>query len=227
MDIQEKIAHYYEPNLVYMDSFSLGYSESRSDDSMQPYGQISTDDLTLYFDLFYVATDGILDFILVYFYYNWERMPTFRWQDPIAISWDDTKFRLHGQFFHKADKYSCVIPNLDGSHTWVFDELYSFEDGYAIASPAGVAWYADLKGDVGMVVTELYGYGSFRLTAAHGTTIYEGESSTLYAHYVHPTASLSASINVAAFGSFSVSCAGGYDERGTHHTFTIMDSTTE
>ena len=37
--------------------------------------------------------------------------------------------------------------------------------------------------------------------------------------YVHPTASTGASISIPKFGSFSVSCGGGYDERGNQKTF--------
>lgn len=78
-----------------------------------------------------------------------------------------------------------------------------------------------------MVVTELYGFGCFRLLPAHGATIYEGDTSTLYAHYVHPKLIGGVSISVGGYGSFDISGGLGYDERGTHYSFTVYDPTSE
>lgn len=196
------------------------------DNEIQPYGQISTSDLSLWFVYSITTKNGNeLDFILVSFYYEWLNMPVARLQDPIAVSWGDELLRLEDNSFNKIDKYSGYYFDLTQNLITITDAIQSEEDGYANASPAGVSWYADLKGNIGLTVTELYGYGSFHLVPAHGTTVYTGTYTTLYAHYVHPTFSLGASIDIPRVGSFSVSGGGAYDERGTQLTFEIKKRT--
>ncbi len=227
MDESHKLMIYQDPNWFYGGSNSIRYSEAQNNTGIQPYGQIPVSDLTLYFDLSYGVYDGVLEQIFVQFYYTWNNIPTFRFQDPIAISWDESKFKLKDDSFYKVDKFTGFYTYEPGVVTWLRDEVHSLETGYAIASPSGVSWYADLKGNIGVTVTELYGYGYFFLEPAHNVTVYEGDTSTLYAHYVHPTASLGASIAVASYGSFDISCLGGYDERGTQISFEIIDMTEE
>lgn len=210
--------------MLFYDSFSISYSENQSENPIQPRGQISTDDLSL---VFYISgvfnEDDEFEHLFVQFYYEWLNIPVFRYQDPIYVTWNEDKFRLEDDTFYKIDKYSGVMVNTDGTHIWYTDETKSLEEGYACASPSGVAWYADLTDSFGITITELYGYGCFRLVAAHDATITYGMSETLYANYVHPTFSFGASISVGALGSFDISCLGGYDERGTQKTFTVTD----
>lgn len=61
----------------------------------------------------------------------------------------------------------------------------------------------------------LYGNANFKLEPTSTTT---SGSTTIYGHYVHPTASGSASIGIKDYGSFSVNVGGGYDERGNQTT---------
>ena len=60
--------------------------------------------------------------------------------------------------FSKVDKYDGYVigPNgeLLGPYT---NQTHSSENGYANASNAGVSWYADLKGYIGVQPTKLYG----------------------------------------------------------------------
>lgn len=227
LDPVQKQDIYNDEDLIYLDSFSLSYSESSTNtdnSTIQPYGQISTSDLELWFVLSMTTdADNLLNELSVHFYYEWLNMPIFRFQDPIAVSWDSNKFRLLDDSFEKTDMFSGYF--LDPLNNYniiqINDYVQSNEEGYASASPSGVSWYADLASPVGITVTELYGYGKFTLVAAHDTTVSLGTTSTLYAHYVHPTVSIGASIDVPSFGSFSVSGGGAYDERGTQRTFTI------
>lgn len=226
MDDSEKEMVYSNPNLIFLDTFSINYSEPTvgSNAEAQPYGQISVSDLSLTFRIYStLTTSNTLDFLLVTFNYRWNNLPVFRFQDCIAISWDGSKFRLKDDSFMKYDRYSAAIYDGTGNYTYVSNQVFSQESGYASSSTDGVSWYADLKGDIGMTVTELYGSGSFTLLPAHGVTVYSGEQATLYARYVHPTISLGASIGVPDYGSFNVSCGGTYDERGTQSTFTIKE----
>lgn len=93
---------------------------------------------------------------------------------------------------------------------------YSSENGYANASNAGVSWYADLKGYIGVQPTKLYGSGTFKLAPKSTTT---SGSTTLYGHYVHPKAELGLSVNVSSYGSFSISGGSNYDERGSQKQY--------
>lgn len=222
----QKMMLYQDSHWYYAGSTSIGYSENQNNTGPQRTAQLSVADLTLYFDLYYNVYEGTLEQIFVQFYYIWNNIPFCRFQDSIAISWDETKFRLKDDGFYKADKYSGFFV-YENEVTWMYDEIHSLETGYANASPSGVSWYADLKGNVGVTVTELYGYGYFFLVPAHGVTVYEGDTSTLYAHYVHPTVSLGASIAVSSYGVFDISSLGGYKERGTQISFRIEDMSDE
>ena len=95
------------------------------------------------------------------------------------------------------------------------NQTHSSENGYANASNAGVSWYADLKGYIGVQPTKLYGSGTFKLAPKSTTT---SGSTTLYGHYVHPKAELGLSVNVSSYGSFSISGGSNYDERGSQKT---------
>ena len=154
--------------------------------------------------------------IKVTYNYNWLNLPFFRWQDPTSVSWDDSKFQMTDNSFSKVDKYDGYVigPNgeLLGPYT---NQTHSSENGYANASNAGVSWYADLKGYIGVQPTKLYGSGTFKLAPKSTTT---SGSTTLYGHYVHPKAELGLSVNVSSYGSFSISGGSNYDERGSQKT---------
>ena len=145
-------------------------------------------------------------------------MPFFRWQDPIAVSWDDSLFEMKDDSFYKIDKYDGYYINTSGAPTGetFTGAIKSEEYGYGSGYSSGVTWYADLRGyDILYVADALYGHGEFTLEKKTSAT----GSSKIYGHYVHPTASTGASISIPKFGSFSVSCGGGYDERGNQKTF--------
>lgn len=183
-----------------------------------PRGQISTSDLSLSFTYSRspAAKNTKLSYIKVTYNYNWLNLPFFRWQDPTSVSWDDSKFQMTDNSFSKVDKYDGYVigPNgeLLGPYT---NQTHSSENGYANASNAGVSWYADLKGYIGVQPTKLYGSGTFKLAPKSTTT---SGSTTLYGHYVHPKAELGLSVNVSSYGSFSISGGSNYDERGSQKT---------
>lgn len=182
-----------------------------------PRGQISTSDLALSFTYSKSKTSaGNLSYIKVTYNYNWTNLPFFRWQDPVSVSWDNNKFEMTDNSFSKVDKYDGYITDANGKIYGPYtNQIHSSENGYASASNAGVTWYADLKGYIGINPTKLYGYGTFKLKPKSLTS---SGSSTLYGHYVHPTTDASLSVNIASYGSFSVSGGSGYDERGNQKT---------
>ena len=171
-----------------------------------PYGQIPTSDLGL---AWVISTDGE-DYLNVQFSYEWHSIPAFRFQDPIALSWDGDKFAMVDDTFEKTDYYrEYIVDSVTGETSLSGVKIKSQENGYADGSDNGVAWYADLKG--GLNVAELYGEASVtleKLTSASGT-------SRMYGHYVHPTVSTGIRINVHGSGEFSVCGAEGYDGRRT------------
>lgn len=207
--------------LSYYDENSGTYSEIDVNEDgtyIAPRGQISTSDLSLSFTYSRspAAKNTKLSYIKVTYNYNWLNLPFFRWQDPTSVSWDDSKFQMTDNSFSKVDKYDGYVigPNgeLLGPYT---NQTHSSENGYANASNAGVSWYADLKGYIGVQPTKLYGSGTFKLAPKSTTT---SGSTTLYGHYVHPKAELGLSVNVSSYGSFSISGGSNYDERGSQKT---------
>ncbi|MEO3153719.1 hypothetical protein [Turicibacter sanguinis] len=171
-------------------------------------GQISTNDLSLIwnYSASYLSNPKRLNYIDVTYSYNWKKLPLFRWQDPIAVSWDGSKFKIKSNSFKKTDYYDTST---------ITGKIHSYESGYASGSTNGVTWYADLKGHVIANPIRLYGNANFKLEPTSTTT---SGSTTIYGHYVHPTASGSASIGIKDYGSFSVNVGGGYDERGNQTT---------
>lgn len=184
---------------------------------IDPRGQIPTADLSLTW-VFNKSTtsNGKLNTIRVTFNYNWLHLPIFRWQDPVSISWDDTKFQMKPGSFEKIDKYDGIIVNNVQIVSTVINQVHSYEQGYASSSNAGVTWYADLKGYTGVSPTKLYGHGTFTLNAKSGTS---SGSTIFYSHYIHPTTSMNVGVTIPGYGNFSVNSGSGYDERGNHISF--------
>lgn len=211
---------YEKPYLEFDSATIVTYNEDTgefhdyeiSNEGIMPYGQIPTADLSLTWAVNKNTTSG--SEYLVTYSYDWKNLPFFRWQDPIAISWDSSKFEMKDDSFYKVDMYDGFI-SVNGYLQSFTGEIKSEEDGYASAFNAGVTWYADLVGHLGVTATKLYGHGEFVLRKLVSTT----GSTTLYGKYVHPTASASLSINIGDYGSFSVSGGSNYDERGNQRTF--------
>lgn len=190
-----------------------------SSNGTMPLGQIPTSDLSLVWSINGDRNDASI--IKVVYSYSWIKLPIFRWQDPIAVSWDDALFEMKTDSFYKVDQYNALL--IDTGTGEVVNEIIggiqSEEHGYAQAQSNGVTWYADLKGywgiPGGMTIMNLYGHGEFELekkTSASGT-------SKIYGYYVHPTVSTSLSINIGDAGNFTVSGIGQADERGNQATF--------
>ena len=185
-------------------------------DGIATIGQIPASDLTLSWSISKNPRNS--KELFAEYSYVWNNMPFFRWQDPIAVSWDDSLFEMKDDSFYKIDMYDGYYINSSGVPTgetftgYIKSEEYGYASGYS----AGVTWYADLRGyDVLYVADALYGHGEFTLEKKTSST----GSSKMYGHYVHPTASFGASIAIPKFGSFSVSGGGSSDERGNQKTF--------
>lgn len=185
---------------------------------VDPRGQIPDADLYMNFTFAHSTSSGNkLSTLRVIFSYEWNNLPLNRWQDPISVSWDSTKFRLKDNTFEKLDKYDGLKADETGSIMIpVKNQVHSHSKNYASANSNGVTWYANLKGYTNEVVQKLYGYGTFTLTCTSSTA---SGSSTLYGHYVHPKLNINLGIIIKDYGDFSVSGAGTFDELGTQKTF--------
>ena len=212
---------YEKPHLEFEGATITTYDENTGEftdyeipaNGMSTRGQIPTADLSLTWSVSKNNTSGTEHF--VQYSYDWKNLPFFRWQDPIAVSWDSSKFAMKDNSFYKVDYYDGFF-TADGSSRPLKHEIKSEEYGYAKGFDAGVTWYADLVGHAGITATRLYGHGEFVLKeigAASGSTVF-------YGHYVHPTASASLSVNISDYGSFSVSGGSSFDERGNQRTYT-------
>lgn len=215
---------YEKSELVFDGGIITIYDESNgtfidydiSANGITPFGQIPTSDLTLTWSI--SKNPRNTKEIFVTYSYDWNDLPFFRWQDPIAVSWDDNLFEMKDDSFSKIDKYDGYYINSSGAPTGerFTGAIKSQENGYASGYSAGVTWYADLRGyDIIYVADALYGHGEFTLEKKTSST----GSSKMYGHYVHPKASTNVSVSVPKFGSFSVSGGSNYDERGNQKTF--------
>lgn len=221
MSNPEKRAIYKDENLYFKGATIMLYDQESGsfeeyevcDDGLMPMGQISSSDLSLVWTISGVRNnDRLID---IKYSYKWLNLPFFRWQDPIAVSWDGDLFEMQDDSFYKVDYYDGEYVESAGVIAKVTEGIHSEEYGYASGSPIGVTWYADLKGYGDITVKKLYGYGEFVLEKTTSAT----GSSKIYGRYVHPTSGISLSIGISDYGSFSVSGGSGYDERGTQTTF--------
>lgn len=229
LSLSAKKSLYEKKDLVFAGAVISSYDEETGTfvdmdipaDGIIPRGQIPASDLSLAWGLSQYSTSGN---VLVTYSYEWLNFPINRYQDEIAISWDDQLFYMVSGSFYKVDKFigrplidhgSSTRPPAYGSPETV---IHSEERGYANASPSGVAWYADLPGYFYEHQMEsIYGHGEFLLEprVSSGRTVF-------YGHYVHALSQGSISIGIPKYGfSFTVSSNGRYDERGTDRSFTF------
>ena len=208
---------YNQPNLIFDGGQIAIYDEDTqeleiydlSNSGISPMGQIPDADLTVTLSF---SRNKTSENVLVTCSYNWKKIPTARFQDILAVSWDDTKYSMMSGGFYKVDKYDGI--NSGGQH--VTGQVKSEARNYANGSPCGVSWYADLKGYTGFSTTALYGHGEFWLVPK-STNV---GKSTFYWHYVHSKVNLNLTVSIPVFGSFSVSGAGSYDEMGNQKSYT-------
>lgn len=191
---------------------------SRDGSYILPRNQIQSEDLTLsILETYLKYGDNSLANFTIWYHYTWNEIPFFRWQDPIAVTWDSSIFRMKDDSFYKVDKYDYEVLDYEGmvveSGTGL---IHSSDTSYANASDSGVTWYADLKGySANEGVTGLYGYAKFVLEPVN--TTYSG-SSTLYGRYVHSKISTGIGITISPVGAISVTGGTSYDELGNQRT---------
>lgn len=190
LDISLKEELYYE-NVDFAGAIINYYDEENgifSDITIKEDGtymnqkeQISSSDLSLA-NIYakYKDSSGQLNYIKVIYNYKWINLPLFRWQDSIAVSWDNNLFEMSANSFKKYDKYN----GYDADGNFYQGQIHSSGTDFANASNSGVSWYADLKGYIGLRASNLYGYATFNLVPKYNT--YSG-SLTLYSHYIHQT----------------------------------------
>jgi hypothetical protein len=171
------------------------------------YGQIPDGDMNLTWTYWLQkGADNSMSGIVVTYNYQWNKLPLNRWQDPIGVSWDGSKFQPRDNSFEKTDYFKAIYdPN-----TYVQSHAYNYANGFG----NGVTWYADLHG-YQPEAAALFGNGSFVLVPL--STTYTG-SITLYGHYVHAKVSVNLALNIGSIGAFSVSGLGDFDELGNQKT---------
>lgn len=222
MSIPAKRSLYDNPSLQFNGGIIMSYDEesgsftetSLPTNGIMLIGQIPTSDLSLLWTVHTCTDDESL--IYVRYDYIWHNLPMSRFQDPVAISWDDDLFNLKTGSFHKVDYYDTFVYDGNGNPVPDVGNIHSEESGYASASEAGVTWYADLKGYGVLTPTALYGYGEFALEKKN---LYSAGSSLLYGHYVHAKVSGSLGIDILGYGNIDLTGVGTYDERGNQLPF--------
>ena len=186
-----------------------------------PAGQIPSSDLTLQLTCLTQkdSSGNKLGSVKVYANYEWNDLPTFRWQDPIAVGWNEDCFQIREGSFTKKDRFDGVVYNALGQvvHTYN-NEIWSTETSYAKGAASGVSWYADLIEIEGMAgsgvnITGLRGSADFWLDVTDDFSSASG-SSKIFIHYVHATTEVTLTINFGPYGGISVSGGPGYDELG-------------
>lgn len=152
-----------EDNLIFLDS-SLSSSST----------SINHPKLDWVYSAVY-AENNKIELIDVIYLYEWEKLPLWRLQDKISVSWEKEDFSVKTDSFVKVDLYDTLTTTAN---------IHSFEPGYAQASAINIYWYANLKGNYFTFVTKLYGYAQFQLVPNQSVV---SEVPILIAQYNHDT----------------------------------------
>lgn len=210
--------YYAGGSIWYYDEDTGDFTEATDDGEevgIQPRGQIEDHELEMNFMFSKrYASDGTLEYIYVDFYYNWLELPVSRFQDPIAVTWDEDLFEMQSGSFHKVDWFDGMHYSGTGTYIGnVIGVVHSEAYNYANSCPGGVSWYADLAGYITYIPTRLYGGASFKLVPKFSTSTGEAK---IRVHYVHPFLVGSYGFDISEAGNLSLSGgSSGYDEMGT------------
>lgn len=169
-------------------------------DGTSTIGQIPTKDLTLSFIVSRMPAESSYN---VEYSYEWLNPPVNRYEDPIAVTWDEDIFAIEDDSFIKEDFYETIYGK---------EGTTSSEERYARASSSGVTWYADLKSGE---MNSLYGYAAFVLNQVSSGS----GSSRIYGNYVHSKSTASISLT-PIYGGIIINPPDeeGYDEAGNQTT---------
>ena len=191
MPFTAKESLYNHSNLIFQDGYTVtrdGKSTRTAIHNITEDGGVSdpsvfSSDLVLSIN---VSPIDASENLLVTCTYRWNTLPVCRVEDPIIVSWAPDSFYLVEDTFRKVDKYDSE--NSTGN-------INSDEPGYAVASPTGVSWYADLVETPD--ATALYGYAEFILAPDSNRCADMSTSEALYGSYIH--ALIPANLNVQGF----------------------------
>lgn len=201
---------YNNPSLEYGSSMCMSFDEETGEYSdLAPASEhIPDGDLDLTFSFYYDTKDNKINTIEVTFDYNWNKLPVFRWSDPIAVSWDDAKLRFVPDSFEKKD---YVQYRDDDTGILLKPLLKESSQSPLSTSEAGISWEANLGGHSTIMNTvALYGNAVFKLEPQPELVPMKSIDSTIHAKYVHPQVAVAVSIAVPDFGSFTVNGTGLY-----------------
>lgn len=165
-------------------------------------GQIPDEDIVLIItsEIAKVEDNEIKE-IKVRVYYEWQRIPLFKFQDPIAIDWDNEKFTYKPGSFYSEDRYSTN--SLEGA-------LHVSRQNYYAKNENTLCWYADLRefisSDFVGHITGLYGFGEIILEPNEGYQYYG--KSNVGVTYIHRTLTINAGISLGATVGFEIPIIG-------------------
>lgn len=171
-------------------------------------GQISTAGLKLSGIYANGVKNGNVTTVYYTFRYQWLKIPSNRYQDPIGISYNPDLLRFRIGRFEKRDNY--VMDGTTYNH--------STEPACAEYSNDGFGWYADLVG-LQATPTSLSGVADFELEPKPGTTIKSGTgwTSRMYGKYAHAKTAISADFSFSyknADGGISFGIPSDNDTQG-------------
>ena len=143
------------------------------------------------------------NYISVHLNYKWlnEGEPFYRFQDPIAVTWDNDYFRyITGTFqrYDNAKEYTGTIIRRSGTTLSELDN-------------EGLGWHADLIGPTGAYQSN-YGYGKFQLEKKAASA-----NTELYYKYAHIKQPGTFTINILGYGSVSFSGGSNYDTQANNY----------
>lgn len=143
-DFLLKLCNELGDNDVDILSFEIQHlKETGSTTTVQPYGNISKDDMDLYVLAAAIYSSGTNKISGVLVTVNWEwkdGKPFFRLNDSISINWDSSVLYLASDGFYSRDKWRLTGIN-DG---WVTTTEYTSP---AVSNQGGVGYYTDLAYD--------------------------------------------------------------------------------
>lgn len=180
-------------------------NESYTNSSVETFGEITTEDLTVILTLYNERTINDCFEVCVRLYYDWNKLPTWRLEDPVIISWDSDVFEYKEGTFNHEDHYYR-----NGKDT-------TYMSGSAMENNLNtLVWKAALKTGyflgIGGKITKLYGFGEFYLKSfpyvSHIDTYVK-------AKYVH---SLTANAQVNVKNSLGYSLSGSHDSASRNGT---------
>lgn len=195
-DFLLKLCNELGDNDVDILSFGIQHlKETSSTTTVQPYGNISDDDMDLYALAAAIYSKGTnkISGVLVTVSWEWKNAkPFFRLNDSISINWDSSVFYLSSNGFYSRDKWRLTGIN----DAWVTTAEYT---NPALSNQGGVGYYTDLHYDSSFNTDP---GGDTMLVLAPCSPMYRGSNNgtSINVNYVHNKILLTPSLSFSKSG---------------------------